>query len=73
MHDEGHSDLFAHLKDERFSVQEAAEFLEVSMPAFRRSVQSGELVAVEIVGSSQLFSSCDLRNFKKQFYRPSLH
>jgi excisionase family DNA binding protein len=60
-----HGDLFGHLKDERFSAQDAAEYLEVSMPTFRRYVQSGRVIPAEIVGRSQLFSSGDLRKFKK--------
>ncbi len=60
-----HGDLFGHLKDERFSAQDAAEYLEVSMPTFRRYVQSGKVIPAEIVGRSQLFSSGDLRKFKK--------
>ena len=58
-------DLFGHLKDERFSAQDAAEYLEVSMPTFRRTIQSGKLTPAEIVGRSQLFSSADLRKFKE--------
>jgi len=60
-----HNDLFGHLKDERFSAQEAAEYLEVSMPTFRRYVQSGKVIPAEIVGRSQLFSCGDLQKFKK--------
>jgi excisionase family DNA binding protein len=60
-----HGDLFGHLKDERFSAQDAAEYLEVSMPTFRRYIQSGKVIPAEIVGRSQLFSSGDLRKFKK--------
>jgi len=60
-----HGDLFGHLKDERFSAQDAAEYLEVSMPMFWRYVQSGKLIPAEIVGRSQLFSSADLRKLKE--------
>lgn len=60
-----HSDLFGYLKDERFSEQDAAEYLEVSMPTFWRTIQSGKLIPAEIVGRSQRFSSADLRKFKK--------
>ena len=60
-----HSDLFGHLNDARFSAKEAAEYLEVSMPTFRRYVQSGKVIPAEIVGRSQLFSSADLRKLKK--------
>lgn len=60
-----HSDVFGHLKDARFSTQEAAEYLAISMPTFRRHVQSGNVIPAEIIGRSQRFSSGDLRKFKK--------
>jgi excisionase family DNA binding protein len=60
-----HDDLFGHLKDARFSAQEAAEYLEVSMPTFRRYLQSQKIKPVEIVGRSQLFSSGELRKLKR--------
>jgi excisionase family DNA binding protein len=60
-----HDDLFGHLNDTRFSAQEAAEYLEVSMPTFRRYVQSQKIKPVEIVGRKQLFSSGDLRKLKR--------
>ena len=60
-----HEDLFGHLKDTRFSAQEAAEYLEISMPTFRRYVQSQKIKPVEIIGRSQLFASDDLRKLKR--------
>jgi len=60
-----HSDVFGHLKDARFSAQDAAEYLEVSMPTFRRYVQSNKIKPVEVIGRSQLFTSSDLREFKQ--------
>ena len=60
-----HNDVFGHLKDERFSAQDAAEYLEVSMPTFRRYVQSKKIKPVEIIGRSQLFTSSDLRELKQ--------
>lgn len=44
--------VFGHLKDARFSAQEAAEYLEISMPTFRKYVPSGQVVPAEIVGRS---------------------
>jgi hypothetical protein len=55
-----------------FLLKEAAKYPEVSMPAFRRYVQSGKVIPAEIVGRSQLFTSGDLQNLKNQFYSPSL-
>lgn len=60
-----HEDLFGHLKDTRFSAQEAAEYLEISMPTFRRYVQSQKIKPVEIIERSQLFASGDLRKLKR--------
>lgn len=60
-----HDELFGHLKDARFSAQEAAEYLEVSMPTFRRYVQSQKIKPIEVVGRSQLFASGDLRKLKR--------
>lgn len=60
-----HKEVFGYLKAARFSAQEVAEYLEISMPTFRRYVQSQKINPVEIVGRSQLFASGDLRKFKK--------
>jgi len=60
-----HDDLFGHLNDTRFSAQEAAEYLEVSMPIFRRYVQSQKIKPVGIVERKQLFSARDLRQLKR--------
>lgn len=68
-----HKEVFGYLKAARFSAQEAADYLEISMPTFRSYVQSQKIKPVEIVGRSQLYDSGDLRKFKNQFYRPRLH
>ena len=60
-----HQDVFGHLKDEMFSAHDAAEYLEVSMPTFRRYVQSKKIVPAKILGRSQLYSTSDLRGLKK--------
>ena len=60
-----HEEVFGYLKDARFSAQEAAEYLEVSVPTFRCYVQSQKINPVEIVGRSELFSSGDLRELKR--------
>ncbi|NQW69149.1 MAG: helix-turn-helix domain-containing protein, partial [Betaproteobacteria bacterium] len=49
-----------------FSAEEAAEYLEVSLPTLRRYVQSGKLRPSNVMGRSQLFSSTDLRLFKQK-------
>ena len=62
--DSTHEEVFGHLKNTRFSAEQAAEYLEVSMPTLRRYVQSGRLKPSHIVGRSQLFSTADLRRLK---------
>jgi excisionase family DNA binding protein len=49
-----------------FSAEEAAEYLEVSVPTLRRYVQSGKLKPSAVIGRSQLFSSNDLRLLKQK-------
>lgn len=60
-----HKEVFGYVKDARFSAQETAEYFVISMPTFRRYVQSQKIKPVEIVEKSQLFASGDLRRFKK--------
>jgi excisionase family DNA binding protein len=64
MQDLNHEQVFGHLRNDTFSAEEAAEFLEISMPTFRRYVQSGKLKPTELIGRSQLFATADLRKFK---------
>ena len=58
--------IFGHLKNELFSANEAAEYLEISLPTLRRHVQSNKLKPTQCVGRSQLFSTTDLRRFKQK-------
>jgi excisionase family DNA binding protein len=59
-----HEAVFGHLKNTRFPAEQAAEYLEVSLPTLRRYVQSGRLKPSHVVGRSQLFSTADLRRLK---------
>jgi excisionase family DNA binding protein len=61
-----HEQVFGHLRNAHFSAQEAAEFLEISIPTLRRYVHAGRLKPASIVGRSQLFSSADLKLLKQQ-------
>ena len=58
--------VFGHLRNDTFSAEEAAEYLEVSMPTFRRYVQSGKIKPKELIGRSQLFGTIDLRKLKQK-------
>jgi excisionase family DNA binding protein len=62
--DHSHNEVFGHLKHDLFSAEEAAEYLEVSMPTFRRHVQSGKIKPAGLIGRSQLFATTDLRKLK---------
>ena len=64
--DYSHDRVFGKLKSEAFSAEEAAEYLEVSLPTLRRYVQSGKLKPTTVIGRSQLFSSTDLRMLKQK-------
>ena len=61
-----HEQVFGHLRNATFSAEEAAEFLEVSLPTLRRYVQAGRLKPTSIIGRSQLFSSADLKLLKQK-------
>mgnify|MGYP000110733017 CR=1 FL=1 len=61
-----HEQVFGHLRSETFSADEAAEYLEISIPTLRRYVQAGKLKPSAIIGRSQLFSSSDLKLLKQQ-------
>ena len=60
-----HEQVFGVLHREPFSVPEAAEYLEVSVPTLRRYVQSGKLRPIQVIGRSQLFDASDLRSLKR--------
>ena len=61
-----HEQVFGHLRNATFSAEEAAEFLEISLPTLRRYVQAGRLQPSTVIGRSQLFSSDSLRLFKQK-------
>ena len=60
-----HEQVFGSVHREAFSVPEAAEYLEVSVPTFRRYVQAGKIRPAQTVGRNQLFDASDLRAFKR--------
>jgi excisionase family DNA binding protein len=61
-----HEQVFGHLRNATFSAEEAAEFLEISVPTLRRYVQAGRLKPTSTLGRSQLFSSSDLKLLKQR-------
>lgn len=60
-----HEQVFGHLAAETFTVPEAAEYLEMSVPNFRRYVRRGQITPVQTVGRNQLFASRQLKAFKR--------
>ncbi|WP_346430192.1 helix-turn-helix domain-containing protein, partial [Cupriavidus basilensis] len=61
-----HEEVLGHLAGDEFTSKEAAEYLEVSMPTFRRLVASGKLASSSEVGRSQLYAVPALKAFKRQ-------
>ena len=61
-----HEQVFGHLRNVTFSAEEAAEYLEISLPTLRRYVQAGKLKPTSIIGRSQLFSTNDLKLLKQK-------
>lgn len=63
--DFSHEQVFGELANEKFTASEAAEYLEVSIPTFRRYVQSGKINPCHVVGRNQFFASGELKSFKR--------
>ena len=61
--------VFGHLRNASFSAEEAAEFLEISLPTLRRYVQAGRLKPTSVIGRNQLFSSADLKLLKQKIHK----
>lgn len=60
-----HDEVFGYLAGEKFTAAEAAEYLDVSMSTFRRYVAQGQINATSEVGRNKLFSTKDLKAFKR--------
>ena len=60
-----HQDVFGHLKEEIFSAQDAAAYLEISLTTLRRYVSAEKIKPTITIGRSPLFSAQDLRQFKQ--------
>ena len=61
-----HKEVFGHLNEEHFSVKDAAEYLEISLPTLRRYVSAEKIKPTKTIGRSQLFSAKDLRQLKQK-------
>jgi excisionase family DNA binding protein len=60
-----HAQVFGHLEGDAFTTAEGAEYLGISISTFRRYVAHGKLQASSAIGRSQLFSTKDLKAFKR--------
>jgi excisionase family DNA binding protein len=60
-----HEQVFGELAASGFTASEAAEYLEISIPTFRRYVQGGKLNPSHVVGRNQIFAAHDLKAFKR--------
>lgn len=60
-----HQDPFGHLSGDEFTAEEAAEYLEVSMPTLRRLVTGGRLNPSSTVSRNQMFAVPELKTFKR--------
>jgi len=61
-----HEEVFGHLNEEHFSSEDAAEYLEISLPTLRRYVSAEKIKPTKIIGRNQLFSAKDLRQLKQK-------
>lgn len=58
-------EVFSDVIDADFTAKDAADYLEVSIATFRRYVQAGKICAASEIGRSQLYSTKDLKAFKR--------
>jgi len=58
-------EVFGDVVGANFTVSEAAEYLEVSVPTFRRYVQAQKIIPDHVVGRNQFFAAKDLKVFKR--------
>lgn len=63
--DYSHEQVFGELANTEFTASEAAEYLEISIPTFRRYVQGGKINPSRVVGRNQFFAAKVLKSFKR--------
>jgi excisionase family DNA binding protein len=68
-----HEEVFGNVANAEFTVGEAAEYLEVSVPTFRRYVQGKKIAPFRIVGRNQFFAAQDLKSFKRSLREVKRH
>lgn len=60
-----HEEVFGGIANAEFTVSEASEYLEVSVPTFRRYVQGKKIMPIHVIGRNQFFAVQDLKSFKR--------
>jgi excisionase family DNA binding protein len=68
-----HDEVFGEVAQAQFTVGEAAEYLEVSVPTFRRYVQGKKISPAHVLGRNQLFAAQDLKSFKRSLQDVKRH
>lgn len=68
-----HAEVFGDVLNAEFTVEEAVEYLEVSVSTFRRYVQGKKIAPVHVIGRNQFFSAADLKSFKKSLRAVKRH
>lgn len=68
-----HAEVFGDVLNAEFTVEESAEYLEVSVSTFRRYVQGKKIRPLHVVGRNQFFSAVDLKSFKKSLRAVKRH
>jgi excisionase family DNA binding protein len=68
-----HAEVFGDVLSAEFTVDEAAEYLEVSVSTFRRYVQGKKICPAHVVGRNQFFLAADLKSFKKSLRAVKRH
>lgn len=63
-----YKEVFGEVINAEFTASEAAEYLEISVPTFRRYVQAGKILPSHIVGRNQFFSAKDLKALKRALH-----
>lgn len=68
-----HKEVFGYLKAARFSAQEVAEYLEISMPTLDVMFNLKRLTQLKSLEEASYLLVVTCGNLKNQFYRPRLH
>jgi len=68
-----HDEVFGDVSNAQFTVSEASEYLEVSVPTFRRYVQGKKITPIQVVGRNQFFAAQDLKSFKRSLRAVKRH